>query len=484
MRMLRQIRPSLGAAAGRPRPSSARRRVALRLALAASLIAASPSGAAADNDLADAVSRFSKVAARLLGRSGRTAYTFETASVGRDEVPDVDFAARPASAFTDCSGWVNYVLATAAPLHQALIAEHRFIYRFNQGPLNEAAYPWPRAAVVYDYLAGQRRFPRKVRGGFRRVVDFRNLKAGDVVAWCLGEWCTPDKITKIPKGDTGHTFVVVDAPGRVPRTAPDYDGRVDGRPTLDTVPGRKVTQVIRVAVVDSSDIRHFDDTRTFGKLPKGAPPGTVPGGVGRGDLWIALEENGAPVQFRFAQADAYYPNPQARQRVGFAAGRPAGSLSVGDGLAVARYPNAVTSLGSSRYGDVPVTVFGNGRLIVEGGSDLALTGNNTFDGAVSVHRGARLTVRFDTNLGDVENAVVLAGELRLEGGFLGNPFRQLRVPGTALLTTPGDATWTGPVTGGRLTVEADGYLALPRLGKTVHGRTTINLPAKEAAAAP
>lgn len=449
------------------------------LALAALVCGLAPSPAAAAPDDAGvprAIHRFALDAQRNVYRSGDTAYVVESSASARDRAPDVTLTGI-ADAFTDCSGWVSHLLSSVSPLHQSVMARHRLSRKFNHGRLDEASYAWPRAAVVWDFLRSQPAEAGTVKGGFRRITDFRRLAPGDIVAWCLGGWCDPQDLDAPPVGDTGHTFVVIEPPVPISPEANDYLGLdEDGEPTLDTVPGRRVAAVIALAVVDSSSVRHFADDRDFSAVPANAPRGAVPGGLGRGRLWIAIDAAGAPVQFRFSRSDPYFPNPAEPQKVRIAAGRATGTIALGGDLTVARYRNATSRLAGRTYGAPPVRLLGRGTVRIDARSSVHLAGRSRFRGTTVVPRGARLVVTRDAALGAAANTVRLEGRLELADGFGGSTRRVLRAEAGAVLKTPGTATWRGPLRGRRLAVVAGRKLRLERLGITVRGRETVRLP--------
>jgi hypothetical protein len=458
-----------------------RARLSRRLAAAVAVIVCAlgmPAAPAAADDagVPQAIHRFALDAQRLVHRSGDTAYVVESSASARHRAPDVTLT-RAADAFTDCSGWVSYVLSSVSPLHQSVLARHRLARKFNHGRLDESSYAWPRAAVVWDFLRSQPAAAGAVKGGFRRITDFRRLAPGDIVAWCLGGWCDPQDLEAPPVGDTGHTFVVIEPPVPISPEADDYLGLdEDGAPTLDTVPGRRVAAVIALGVVDSSSVRHFADDRDFSVVPANAPRGAVPGGLGRGRLWIAVDAAGAPVQFRFARSDPYFPNPADRQAVRIAAGRATGTITLGGDLTVARYGNATSRLAGTAYGAPPVRLLGRGTVRIDARSSVPLAGRSRFTGTFVVPRGARLVVTRDAAFGAAANTVRLEGRLELADGFAGSGRRLLKVEAGAILKTPGTATWRGPLRGRRLAVLAGRKLRLERLGITVRGRETVRLP--------
>ena len=437
--------------------------------------AASPLAADDDAGVRHAVHTFALDAARRIQLSGDAAYIVESTTSTRAKAPDVSLRGGT-EAFTDCSGWVSYVLSSVSPLHQSVLARHRLAPKFNHGRLDEASYAWPRAAVVRDFLAAQPTGDR-AKGGFRRVTDFRTLAPGDIVAWCLGEWCDPKQLEAPPEGDTGHTFIVIERPVTIQPTAGDYVGvDAEGQPTLDTVPGRRVASVIGLGVIDSSSIRHFADDRDYTAVPANAPKGAVPGGVGRGRIWIAVDAAGRPVQFRFSRADPYFPNPGAPQQVGFSAGRPWDKIAIGGDLTVARYANATSELNGMSYGAPTVALAGRGTLTIASGSSIALVGNSRFRGPVVVLPKARLRVSTDGALGSQANPILLRGRLVLSDGFIGSARRTLTAKAGAVLQTTGTAAWRGPLRGRRLDVIAARKLRLERLDLTIRGRKTVRIP--------
>ena len=464
---------------GRSGEATPRRRMARRLGglvVLAALVGTPMSAPRGEEALAGAITRFATDAAGLVDRTGVTAYTTESLGWGPKGEPDMRLALRRPKAFTDCSGWVAYLLAVVSPLHEAVLARHRLAAVFNEGVLDEAAFPWPRAFVVRDYLARQPVEGSAAVGGFRQIADFRRLAPGDVVAWCLGVWCRPRTMTREPDGATGHVFVVVGHPKPISPTVRDYLGVVDGVATLGKVPGRRVTGVVELSVVDSSSDPHFHDTRDFERVPPAAPAESIPGGLGSGRIWIAHDATGAPVQFRFSRAAPYLPNPARPGTVEFGAGRPLPAMNLRGELVVTRYGNVVDELAGQRYTTAPVRLEGRGALEIRAGAPLALAAPSSFRGTIRIGLGAALSAASDAALGEAGNPVHLLGRLTLADGFAGAADRRLIAEPSGVLATAGDATWREPLSGRSLTVDAAGRLTLSALGRTVHGRRTLRLP--------
>lgn len=433
--------------------------------------AASPAESSQSEAIAADLVRFAPAAVDRIEQRGRTAYIYEATTGGAGLEPEVHLRARLPVSFTDCSGWVNYLLAVVTPLHQAVLARHRLTPRFNTGVVDEAAQPWARAMVIYDYLRQQPEAAPAADGGFRRIADFRRLRPGDIAAWCLGGWCEPQTLKKLPDTDTGHTFVVVGHPRRVSPNTGGYRGVSDGVATLDL----GAAGVIAVPVIDSSSLRHFDDSRNFRHVPRDAPPTSVPGGLGSGELWFAVDAHGAPLQMRFSRADAYFPNRRSPGAVRFAAGRPTARIDLAGPLVVAPYSDAVSQLAGRSYGALPVRLGGRGRLTIGRDARLRLTGTSSFFGGVVVEERATLSVERDGAFGAATNPVVLGGRIELGAGFAGSAERTLKSRAGGLLAASGRTSWKGPLEGRALAVDVAGRLTLRALGVTVSGRRTLDL---------
>ena len=158
----------------------------------------------------------------------------------------------------DCSGYVGYVLQQVAPRHYLTI------------PCDSKAGLLP-AFDFYDRFSG---LPAGGADGWRPIAALAEVHRGDIVAW-------RSELIE-PHSNTGHVFIVVDEPEL-------FD---DG--------------VISVLAYDSSNIRHYDDTRGHG----GTSPAT---GLRRGR--IHFRGRLAGWEFQFGPGDSYHECPLAVGRI-------------------------------------------------------------------------------------------------------------------------------------------------------------------------
>jgi len=394
--------------------------------------------------------------------TGQTAYTYETVS---DAYPIADFSDGNASIFTDCSGWVNYALNSVSPLHQALTATWRNTTEFNENGLNESAQPYDRAFVLQSFfadsglpVAGSSDYAQ----GFQQITDFRpatadnpnGLQTGDVVAYCSGTWCDGQG----SPGDTGHTFIVVGTPTQVALAADA---------PLQPAPG---TTVWAVPIVDSTLISHYDDQRPT-ELPADLPAGYPAdqfhvGGVGYGVIYIAVDDQGRPVQTQFGPGDPFLPTLPAdedEQKL-FGAVRLTDTITINDTLVASIFPDA----DSEGYASTAVTITGPGSLVLQAGT-LELAGDSNHTGPTIVQAGAKLIV----NGSIVSDLTVQQGASHGGSGTVGSLAMQ---PGSTV--TPGNSIGTLHLTrdlsvasGATLEIEVDPTGASDRI--EARGRADI-----------
>ena len=423
--------------------------------------------------------------------TGNTAYSHESTPRSLDETPMVTLSAGGTSAYTDCSGWVNFTLNNVAPIHHALVNDSR-----KQAPfaaLGEGSKPWARAMVLQHYF---NRMPvvgsADTSAGFQQVTNFgaadgtgNSLQAGDIVAYCEGAWCTPERSS----GDTGHTFVVTGAPVAIPDEASyvatlglsgnsgikGLHGDEGGQPTLQAG-----LTVYAVPVIDSTSVAHYADDRDYGTIPAGAPHGAQSGGIGAGYLLLAVDGNGVVRQTRFNDGAGWKPYASGDPQKVFGAVRLTDSIALTEVLTVTKWQNSSTSYGGiDDLGQLPVNISGAaGGIALNGGGTLYLTGSNSYGGGTSVSQGSRLVVNADGNLGATGSGLTLAdGALQVADGFASAAGRRLTLGngGGSLntTTTGGSATWAGPIAGSGALNIGRGHWALTGNGAGYSGAATI-----------
>lgn len=153
----------------------------------------------------------------------------------------------------DCSGFVEYVLSRVAPNHLNLI------------PLSAGE----TRLLAYNFEEFFASLPTETTDGWRQIPNLRDARRGDLIAWYLRD--------ELP-GDTGHVFWVAEQPVLVDPATPT---------TMATM---------AVMAYDSSDIRHYDDSR-------GPGPDQFKTGVGWGILHLQIDSAGRPRAYQFGLGD-------------------------------------------------------------------------------------------------------------------------------------------------------------------------------------
>jgi hypothetical protein len=146
----------------------------------------------------------------------------------------------------DCSGFVTVVLRAVAPRPLAAVPH----------------VPRRKRPLAFEFHDAFAAAPAEEKGakGWRRIERVADARPGDLLAWRREEIQ--------PGEDTGHIVVVDEAPVR------EDDGQ------------------FRVVVIDSTGKPHGDDTRKDGAT-----------GVGRGTIWLTVDEAGRPSGFRWRARD-------------------------------------------------------------------------------------------------------------------------------------------------------------------------------------
>jgi hypothetical protein len=330
--------------------------------------------------------------------------------LGEPQVKLESTDAHSALASTDCSGWLSFALNTVSPLHEAVLQSQRRLDEHNRVysedfTLRESRRPWSRAFVVAQFL----RSDHAKATGFELVPDFERLQPGDIGAYAMGRYAKPSDESRPKPRDTGHVFIVVGAPTVVDSETKGYDGRG----TLQ----KDAAKVIAVPVIDSSATVHFDPDSRKNDEGDYAEPRARPhtraraGGVGRGTIWFALNEEGRVLQRRLGPQQKYRPvlARAARLRGRISLDEPV--LDWGGALLVRVFDNAPSEFGGVSYGDAPVHLTGPGGLRLSSGR-VVLNGDNDFSGGVTV-QSADLIVASPTGLG-VGDVAVRGGSMTLK----------------------------------------------------------------------
>ena len=145
----------------------------------------------------------------------------------------------------DCSGFVGYVL------NQTVAKDDP------KGPLGDGK----NRPLAMHYSKAFEEAPSKAEGGsWQRIERVKDARPGDVIAWRHAE----------PKpGNTGHVVIVAERPVKEEKG------------------------LMRVVVIDSTTKPQVDDTRAAGTS-----------GIGRGTMWIQVDNSGRPVAHVRGSRDA------------------------------------------------------------------------------------------------------------------------------------------------------------------------------------
>ena len=166
----------------------------------------------------------------------------------------------------DCSGFITYLLGIVAKRH------------LDEIPIESGE----SRLLAHDYYNFFSSLASRTAAGWLPVSILADAQRGDLVAWLLTK-------TTMPGEDTGHVFVVAGTPTPGPDSS------------------------LAVAVYDSSDVHHDDDSR-------GPGPGQFATGVGSGVIHFKTNAAGQPTEFQFSSKDRFTAAPIAIGRIqGFSA---------------------------------------------------------------------------------------------------------------------------------------------------------------------
>ncbi len=234
------------------------------------------------------------LAERILAQLSDTRYTHR-GQAGAAAQPDIvqqqDGSYR---VVTDCSGWVSYVLSRTAPQSMSAIRE------FAQQ--SKDRHKWPQAYVYQQFFAA---LGNGTAQGWQGVRDLRELRAGDVVSWCLNQHCMNAPPDSVQAADTGHVMIAA---------GPLQTLDAAALTQLQTLLQRKQSSlplatavVMQMPVIDASTLPHYADSS------RSTAAGTS--GLGRGNIYVALDEAGQAlgVQFPGGAFRYTYRGPDGRQ---------------------------------------------------------------------------------------------------------------------------------------------------------------------------
>ncbi|WP_223637656.1 hypothetical protein [Corallococcus sp. EGB] len=274
--------------------------------------------AASSSEIAPGVRPLLETAQAINNGLTQTSYAYTQAPDGQPLVQKQDGGW---TAYTDCSGWVSYLMGKALPSQYAAVMK----FKAEQFP-RETRRSWPRAFVweAWFHALGESPAPG---AAFTQVTDLRRTRPGDVIAWCLGDWCDAGRLQALKSArglhkDTGHVVLVM---GPAKQVSPASDGT----PAVYAVP-----------VLDASDLKHhaaegtsvlpLKAVRGYDGCGAGAKdydahayqPGQTPtcGGVGPGAIYFQVDARGAPLRFQFGPRDDFHPKPPNQGRISI--GRP------------------------------------------------------------------------------------------------------------------------------------------------------------------
>lgn len=219
---------------------------------------------------------------RIVNNLVETDYTHRPLR-GTQNEPDVFQTAMGSyKAFTDCSGFVSYVIKHSNP--RAYRAVEQFQMRFSTDE------KWP-LAYVYQHYFEALQTGRISSGIWSAVPELRRAMPGDVLAWCLDQRCLGQshRSNEDTADDTGHVMVVASRPEPI---MGEQLQQLKQRMRQDSFAlPETAREYYQVKVFDSSGARHYDDSRWVG--------GQKTSGVGSGVLYFAVNEMGRPIAFEF-----------------------------------------------------------------------------------------------------------------------------------------------------------------------------------------
>jgi hypothetical protein len=195
---------------------------------------------------------------------------------------------------TDCSGFVSYILQKSAPKALQTIEAYKQSFAQFHGEENR----WPRAYVYRSFF---RSLVANPQPNWENIPDLRQVQLGDIIAWCMEQFCAETSLTEENSRNTGHVAIIAHTPTLVTSLK---------RITLP--PGTK--QVLSIPVYDCSRLKHYNYTLPDGRIYKDSrhkPNANSSGldGVGKGAIYFAIDGNVKPLGFKFPAGPFKFHEP-------------------------------------------------------------------------------------------------------------------------------------------------------------------------------
>jgi hypothetical protein len=195
---------------------------------------------------------------------------------------------------TDCSGFVTYILQKTAP--KAL--QNIETYKQSLPQFHEEKNRWPRAYIYQSFFKSLAVNPQPY---WENIPDLRQVQLGDIIAWCMEQFCTDTSSVQDKSRNTGHVAFIAHTPTLVTSLK-----------GISLPSGTK--QVLSIPVYDSSRLKHYDYTLPDGSVYKDSrhkPNDNSSGsdGVGKGAIYFAIDSNGKPLGLKFPAGPFKFDEP-------------------------------------------------------------------------------------------------------------------------------------------------------------------------------
>ena len=170
-------------------------------------------------------------------------------------------------AYTDCSGWISYLLQLTTEHHPSSSASAAYS-EVAGTPAGQLYGSYPKA-FAYRYYFSQLHKGNATSDTWQSHIDLNNLAAGDILVYCLdtedSALCNPDSDGNWPSslgGDSGHIMLVLAAQSLTTQEASDLG--INSK--LPDDPYDSNTEELtyhQIAVIDSSSVMHTKVGRSF-----------------------------------------------------------------------------------------------------------------------------------------------------------------------------------------------------------------------------